>query len=106
MVQQLRAKPEKSYIPPELREPPLTERKPHETLRKPPVQTLIDRKPPPWADARNHLLAYTRRQQKLGLAPVGIERLFEPGPWDSDPSFWGEVSRDVDGTLDYEIDDG
>ena len=100
----LRMRPER-YVPPQLREAPLTERRPHERLLKPPIQTLINRKPPSWEDARRQLEQYTKKQQKLGLAPKGIERIFGPGPWDHDPSFWGDVSRDIEGTLDYEIDD-
>ena len=102
VVQALRDKPE-NYVPEILRVPPLTERKPHERLLKPPIQTLINRKPPAWEDARRQMIAYTKKQIRLGLAPEGILRTLEPGPWDHDPAFWGSGSRDHEGTMDYEI---
>ena len=103
VVRHLRAQPERNYVPIGLREPPLQEQQPHETLRKPPIQTIANRKPPPWDQARKHLEQYTREQQRLGLAPEGIEKIFEPGPWDYDPSYWGGVRRPGDATMDYEI---
>ena len=94
-----------NYVSEALRLPPLTELKPHERLLKPPIQTLIKRKPPPWEEARKQLVEYTKRQIKLGLAPEGILRTLEPGLWDHDPAFGGTGSRDFDGTLEYEITD-
>ena len=104
VMQAVRNKPEPSYMPPELREPPLTERRPHERLLRPPVETLVNRRPPSWEEARRQVMEYTRRQQALGLAPEGIERVLGPGAWDHDPAFWGGRGRE--GTLEHEIDDG
>ena len=63
-----------------------------------------DRKPPNWEDARRHVLEYTKKQIALGLAPEGILRTLEPGPWDNDPGFWRDVG-DSDETMDYELDE-
>jgi len=104
VVQAIRNKPQ-NYVPEVLREQPLTQRKPHERLLKPPIQTMINRKPPRWEDAHRQLVEYTKKQIKLGLAPEGILRTLEPGPWDHDPAFWSTGSRDLEGTLEHEIDD-
>ena len=50
------------------------------------------------------VVAYTREQIRLGLAPEGIERTHGPGPWDNDPSFWRSTGGS-DETMDYEIDE-
>ena len=102
-VEQILRSKRENYVPEILRPPPLTERKPHDRLLKPPIQTLINRKPPAWEDARRQVMEYTKKQIKLGLAPEGIMRQFEPGRWDHDPGFWGTESRDQEGTLEWEI---
>ena len=99
----LRDKPEASYVPSDLREGKLTYPTPRETLTKPPIETLTDRKPPPWHEAHQVVLAYTREQIRLGLAPEGIERVWGPGPWDHDPSFWRSPHDNNDETFDWEI---
>lgn len=104
-VEQVLRNKAQNYVPEALRPPPLTGRKPHEILVKPPIQTLVNRKPPHWADARRQHLEYTKKQIKLGLAPEGILRTFEPGPWDHDPVFWGPGPRELEGTLASEITD-
>jgi len=95
------------YVPPELRPPPLRERGYHETLRKPPIQNLVDRRPPSWEEAYQWRYEYTLEQIKLGLAPEGIMRTLGPGPWDKDPGFWQNTGSgsDHDFLLDHELDE-
>ena len=92
------------YVPPGSRPAPLEATKPHERLRKPPIQNLANRRPPNWKDAYDARYEYTMEQIRLGLAPEGIERTLGPGPWDHDPSFWGGKD-DHDVVLDHELDD-
>ena len=91
-------------MPQLLKERPLTDPKPREVLRKPPIQNLINRKPPSWEDAHAARVEYTMEQIRLGLAPEGIMRTLQPGPWDHDPSFWG-TGGETDVTFDYEMDE-
>jgi len=99
-------KKREQYMPPGVKPAPLMEPKPHETLRKPPIQNLINRKPPHWKDAYAARYEYTMEQIRLGLAPEGIERTLGPGPWDHDPAFWGGRSAgDGDRVLEHEMDE-
>ena len=81
--------------------------KPHERLRKPPIQAMSNRKPPPWDEAYKQRYEYTLEQVRLGLAPEGIMRQFGPGPWDHDPSFWGgrPTGGERDDPLEHELDE-
>lgn len=93
------------YVP-EVNRPPLIEPKPHERLRKPPIQNLANRRPPSWKDAHEARVAYTKEQIRLGLAPEGIERTLGPGPWDHDPAFWSTPqAHDRHVVLDHEMDE-
>ena len=82
------------------------ERKPHERLLKPPIHTVVNRKPPPWHEAHQQLIEHTREQIRLGLAPEGIERLLGSGPWDEDPAFWRSPTDRNEQTMEYEIELG
>ena len=101
--QVLRLKREQ-YVAPGLKPAPLVEPKPHEKLRKPPIQNLANRKPPPWQEAYQARYEHTMEQIRLGLAPEGIMRTLGPGPWDHDPSFWRDPhEREV--LLEHELDE-
>ena len=92
------------YVAPGLKPAPLVEPKPHEKLRKPPIQNLANRKPPPWQEAYQARYEHTMEQIRLGLAPEGIMRTLGPGPWDHDPSFWRDPhEREV--LLEHELDE-
>jgi hypothetical protein len=101
--QALRRKREQ-YVAPGSEPAPMGSAKPHERLRKPPIQNLANRKPPSWQDAYNARYEYTMEQIRLGLAPEGIMRTLGPGPWDHDPSFWRDP-HDRDVVLDHELDE-
>uniref|UniRef100_A0A7S2NMZ3 Uncharacterized protein n=1 Tax=Haptolina brevifila TaxID=156173 RepID=A0A7S2NMZ3_9EUKA len=101
--QELRRKQDQ-YVPPGVVHGPLSEPKPHERLRKPPIQNLANRRPPSWKEAHDARVEYTREQIRLGLAPEGIERTLGPGPWDHDPAFWAAGS-DRDVILEHEFDE-
>ena len=103
-AEQARRRRSEQYEAPGSRPPPLMEAKPHERLRKPPIQTLTNRKAPHWKEAYDARYEHTMEQIRLGLAPEGIERTLGPGPWDHDPSFWRDPhERDV--VLDHEFDE-
>jgi hypothetical protein len=104
LEQQLRRHQEENHRPAELRPPPLREPKPHERLLKPPIQNLPNRRPPDWQDAHEAVVQYTREQIRLGLAPEGIEKVLEPGPWHHDPAFWSETGRPRD-VQEHELDE-
>lgn len=93
-----------NYVAPGTQTPPLREMKPHERLRKPPIQMVTNRKPPDWKTAYDARYQHTMEQVRLGLAPKGILRQFGPGPWDSDPSFWGG-GENKDIVLEHEMDE-
>lgn len=103
VMQEIRRKRE-NYEAPGIKPAPLGSSKPHERLRKPPIQTLTNRKPPSWQDAYEARYEHTMEQIRLGLAPEGIERTLQPGPWDHDPSFWKDPhAREV--VLEHEFDE-
>ena len=103
--QTIRLKSEE-YRPPGARNTqPLEPPRPHERLRKPPIQNLANRKPPSWEDAYKQRYEYTMEQIRLGLAPEGIERTLGPGPWDHDPSFWRDPAHENDVVLEHELED-
>ena len=101
--QELRRRREQ-YDAPHSRPPPLAERKPHERLRKPPIQALTNRKPPDWKTAYEARYEYTMEQIRLGLAPEGIMRTLGPGPWDNEPGF-GPDPNERNVVLDHELDE-
>lgn len=92
------------YVPPDMRSKPLRERGSHETLRKPPIQNLVNRRPPSWEESYKWRYEHTMEQIRLGLAPEGIMRTLGPGPWDNDAGFWRD-SGDPDVILDHEMDE-
>lgn len=101
----LRSKSE-NYVPPILSGHGVsTDPKPHEILRKPTIQSLANRRPPSWQEAHQARVEYTQEQIRLGLAPAGIQRTLESGPWDHDPSFWGSTGGASDVVLDHELDE-
>ena len=105
VVRKLREREGNYVLPESQRPPPVDGSKPHERLRKPPIQSLVNRRPPSWEEAHKARREHTLEQIRLGLAPEGIMRTLGPGPWDTDPGFWRDShDRDV-GHLEHELDD-